>query len=80
MHQAGGVGQADVSALVFHYIRLARMVRFLLVLRQLVVLTVGSGGGSGSLIPGLRVPPKLRLVINITYSALVLIHFFACTW
>jgi len=54
------------------------MVRFLFVLRQMFVLTVGAGGGS--LIPGLRVPVRLAHALNIAYSSLVLLHFFSCLW
>lgn len=60
------------------YIRIIRMVRFLYVLRQLFRLTIGAGGGS--LIPGLRVPPRVAHTLNIAYSALVMLHFFSCLW
>lgn len=54
------------------------MVRFVYVLRQLFKLTIGSGGGS--LIPGLRVPLRVGHALNITYAALVMLHFYACLW
>ena len=67
------------SSSAFQYIRIVRMVRFFFVLRQLWVLTAGSGG-AGSLIPGLRIPPRLANMLNVAYSSLVLVSFFACLW
>ncbi|KAL4439851.1 hypothetical protein ABPG75_002852 [Micractinium tetrahymenae] len=77
VHQAGGVSMAESSS-TFQYIRIIRMVRFLYVLRQLFKLTIGSGGGS--LIPGLRVPLRWAHALNITYSTVVMLHFFSCLW
>lgn len=130
---AGGV-EIDESASAFQYVRLVRLVRFVLVVRQvsrwrsagsrlpsrgaggpwcpcrcsllvsaqilpemamcrtrtkamhtlptspvqLFVLTVGSG--AGSLVPGLRVPPRLSHALNVAYSSLVLLHSLACLW
>lgn len=54
------------------------MIRFLLVLRQLLSITMGPGGGS--LIPGLKVPPRWAHALNIGYCCMVLLHFFACLW
>lgn len=58
--------------------RIVRLLRFAAVLRQLFVLTVGSG--RGSLVPSLRFPPALAHALNIFFSSLVLVHFFSCLW
>ncbi len=60
------------------YVRIVRLLRFASVLKQLFVLTVGSG--RGSLVPGLRFPPTLAHALNIFFSSLVLVNFFACLW
>lgn len=66
------------GATAFQYIRAVRLFRFLSVLRQLFSLTVS--GGSGSLVPGVRVPPRVAHALNILTSSLVLVHFFGCLW
>lgn len=110
----GGGAHVAPTAGAFQYLRLTRLVRFARILRQLVVLTVGSGSGSflpgagaecccsclgaspraaapahhtTSSIPcpltspaGLRIPPQIAHALNVGYSSMVLLHFFACLW
>jgi hypothetical protein len=75
--QVGGAALNEGSS-AFQILRIVRMIRFFSVMRQLFVLTIGSG--SGSLIPGLHCGPRLAHTLNISYASAVLLHFVACLW
>ena len=67
------------AAQAFQYVRIVRLVRFASVLRTLGRLAV-SGGGGGPLLPLPRIRPAVAHALNVAYSGVVVINFFACLW